>query len=186
MLVLAVEELINVNIGWCSAVSWIYGDCRVDDIEIFWVCWEGLTQSQGLLCFLCCHMMRWLRVHGRLGRGTIRTQITVRWPKVTQGILHTMWHHISIWSRGKNEEGGTFGMLALIFPSNIMCDGALVSWPWLNTCLTMGRRELLSINCFAFLLCMFLLSPLTCFYLSPWVSHLLAFPLSPWSHWWGS
>ena len=31
------------------------------------------------------------------------------------------------------------------------CDGALLSWRWLNTCLLMGRSE--SIPCFALLVC---------------------------------
>ena len=34
-----------------------------------------------------------------------------------------------------------FGVMAFVFPSNCyMCDGALLSWGWLSTCLAHGKR----------------------------------------------
>lgn len=54
----------------------------------------------------------------------------------------------SIWKgEGRRRKRAAFAVKAFVFQVPGTCDGALLSWKWLYTCLPMGRGEL--IPCFA-------------------------------------
>jgi len=55
--------------------------------------------------------------------------------------------HVMSWSTIKSREEGGRGGHSELWPLSsqvtIMCDGALLSWKWLNTCLLMGNTGLI-------------------------------------------
>lgn len=66
----------------------------------------------------------------------------------------------------------------------ITCDGALLSWIQLNTCLPMEKNEL--IPCVAWLVCAAFALPLNCLYINPQIIYLLPFSFSHGYCWWRS
>jgi len=60
----------------------------------------------------------------------------------TQGISHAMQRHAQHVKLGEEEGRGRcsepWHLSSQMF---VICDGALLSWRWLNSCLLMGSRE---------------------------------------------
>ena len=116
--------------------------------ECFSYCWAVLTQSQGLCCF--SHHPTSEEAGGAQEAG--RGHSWDSWPQLTKGIFHTIWHHAQHIKLGKEEgRGGHLEWWRLSSQVTVMCDGALLSRRWLNTCLPMGSGEW--IPCFALLAC---------------------------------
>lgn len=71
----------------------------------FYYCWEGVTQSQSIFCFSCCH------ASGEAGgaqEGGRRHRMH-RWPQLATGMFKTVWHHALCIKVGKRRDKGTFG-----------------------------------------------------------------------------
>ena len=119
---------------------------------------------------------RRLGVHKKLGRDTAGTADPT-WPKG----YSIPYGSCSVYKAGgrRRKGGGIFGVMVFIFPSNLMCDGAPLSWRWLNTCLPMGSREW--IPCFALLVHSFCFTYSTVF-ISTHEFSLLPSWFSPLSH----
>jgi len=76
-------------------------------------CREVLTQSQGLLCSLCCPASKELGLHKKLGGDRARTSD----PSPTKGFSH-MTSCSAIKARLKKKGAGMFRMMAFVFPRN--------------------------------------------------------------------
>lgn len=57
----------------CGSVLWACDQNCVDNSQVFSSCWAVLTQPQGLSCCSCCHPVRRLWLHQKLGEGSART-----------------------------------------------------------------------------------------------------------------
>ena len=114
----------------------------------FCYCWAVLTQSQGLFCSSHHPTSEWAGGAQGVGRGHSRDS----WPQLTKGISHTIWRHAQHIKLGE-EEGRRAHLERWRLSSQVTVtrDGALLSWRWLNSCLTMGSGEW--IPCFALLVC---------------------------------
>ena len=99
-------------------------------------CWSALTQSQGLFCF---------SPHQQIGQSAQEPGEGTRlgsWPQLTKGIFHATWRHAQHIKLGEGGNGGErLKWQHLSSQVTIMCDGALLSWRWLNSCLPMGSGE---------------------------------------------
>lgn len=62
------------------------------------------------------------------------------WPKGYSTPLDIM---LGIWIGGRKRKWGTFGEMALVFQVTITCNGVLVCWRGINTCLPMGSSKLI-------------------------------------------
>ena len=112
-------------------------------------CGAELTQSQFLFCFSHCPTSE------RAGhvQGAGRGHRWDSWPQLTKGIFHTRCRHAQLTKlgEGKGREGCS-EWWCLSSQGTVTCDGALLSWTWLNTCLLMGSSEW--IPCFDLLACL--------------------------------
>lgn len=80
---------------------------------------------------------------------------------------------LGTWRGGRKRKWGIFGVMALVFRVAIICNGVLVGWRGINTCLPMGSSKLIPwfsllvcMSCFTFLFT-FLLYVLHYLYLYP-------------------
>ena len=141
-------------------------------------CWAGLTQRQGLCC--CSHLPTSEEAGGARGAGRGHSRDSC--PQLTPGMFQTIWRRAQ--HRELGEEGGRGGCWEwrrLSAQVTVTCDGALLSWRWLDTCLPWEvLNEFLGLLCLCAWLLLYLLN---CLYLNPWVFSLLCFQFSPPSHW---
>lgn len=119
--------------------------------QCFSYSWAMLAQHQGLFCFSHCHTNKWDRGAGEPEREHRQDS----WPKLTQEISQTIWHHsqhIKLWKKEGNVWSGGIYVLKV----TVMHDGALMSWTQLILCLSMGSSEwilfLALFGCIAFAL----------------------------------
>lgn len=73
------------------------------------------------------------------GKDTTR-RAEPHWPKGYSTPLDIM---LGIWIRGRKRKWGTFGEMALVFQVTITCNGVLVCWRGIDTCLPMGSSKLI-------------------------------------------
>ena len=92
--------------------------------------WPVLTQCEGLFSFPFVDAKE-------AGRGHSQNS----WPQLTKGIPRPYGIVLRNKSWGKNEEDGSSVSWCLSSHITITYDEAMLSWRWLNTCLTMGRSE---------------------------------------------
>lgn len=78
------------------------------------------------------------------------------------------------------QQRGHLELWCLSSQITVICDGSLISWRWLNICLSMGNTKLILL---LLCLCMWLLLLLLkCLHINPWVFWILSFLFSPWSY----
>jgi len=177
VLVLAQIELIFfliASVGLCFGfvlkTVWVTHQC-------FHYCWAVLTQSQGFFCF--SHHPTSEEARGARGVGRGHSQDS--WPQMTTGIFRTTWRHAQCIRWGEEEGSrGHSEWWHLSSRDTVRCDGALLSWRWLNTCLPMGSSEW--VPCFALLADTAFAYLINCLYLNPRVFSLLPFHFSPPCH----
>lgn len=74
--------------------------------------------------------------------------------------LRNISYHVvvcSAYRAGSRRKGGIFRVMLFVFQITTTCDGALLSWSWLNTCLTTANGE--GIPCFALFVFTIYLNP---------------------------
>lgn len=110
----------------------------------FRYCWAALSQHQAL-GLSCCSVSELAGMHRKLGGDT------ESWPKLTKGIMQTsIVFNNKSW--GKERTRGDIQSEGICLPKSPLCDGALLAWRWLSTCLT--KRILEFVPCFDLLECM--------------------------------
>lgn len=124
----------------------------------FRYCWTALSQHQGFGPLLLLSVS-WLGMHRYLGGDTDS------WPQLTKGIMQTS-VVLNNKSWGKERTRRDFQNEGICLLKSPLCDGVLLVWRWLNTCLTKRNTELVPrfylLECMAFPLPIKLLSqPMT-------------------------
>lgn len=72
-----------------------------------------------------------------------RRQSQNSWPQWLKGCSTLYDPMLSIKAVGKEEKEGTLGFWCLSSPGSVTCEGALLSWEWLNTYSPMGSSKLI-------------------------------------------
>ena len=117
---------------------WVCAELRADNTEMFLLLLSRACTEPRL--FLLLVLPHWGGDWGCLGdwEETEPGQVT----PTDKGMFQTLWHHAQCIKAGMKEEGGnTWRDGVLSSQVTIMCDGALLSWRWLYTCLLMGSSE---------------------------------------------
>jgi len=121
---------------------------------MFWVCAENSVDNIGMFSLLPSSAYGESRPflllrppHQQVGWGCTRswghTHSWESWPQLTKGISHAIQHHAQHTQLGgrRRKGGGHLEWWHLSSQVTIVCEGALLSWRWLNTCLPMGSSE---------------------------------------------
>ena len=136
--------------------------------------WAVLTQSQGLFCCSSHPTSEWAGGAQEAGRGHSQDN----WPKLTEGILYTIWCHVQHIKLG--DEEGSKGLLEwwpLSSQVTVTCD--VPGAGWTPACWCEVANEFLVLLCVHEWLLLYLLN---CLYLNPLVFSLLPLQFSPPSH----
>ena len=114
--------------SWCTVAFWIWDENNVDNIVMFSV---AARQSRTLQLLMLPGAQEVGRGHG-----------WDSWPQLTQGIFHAVWCHARhVKLEEEERRGGRLEWRHLPSQVTVTCNGALLPWSWLNTCLPMGSRE---------------------------------------------
>lgn len=116
-----------------------------------------LTQGQCLFCL--SHHLTNKKAEG--SQAAVRGHSLDSWPQTDPRDIPYPMVSCSVYkANGRRREKGTFGVMVVFFQVTITCNGALLFWRWLNTCLTMGSGKLIpciALFCFALLVSQLLL-----------------------------
>lgn len=126
---------------WLWAMVWILAEDSIDNYD-----WVMFAHHQDPFCF---SQQPTSEGNGDV-QEVVRGHSQGSWLQLATGISHSIWHlaqHIYLGEEGR--KGGTFGVVAFVFPSNCSVWWELF-WKWLNTCLPHRNQWINSLLCFAY------------------------------------